>query len=240
MAHALHNVRNVSVIISCEHACNFVPPTYRKYFPDAEQLLDSHRGWDPGAAQMARTLAAELDVSAHLAPATRLLVEPNRSLTHPDLFSSFTRVCDGTTKQQILEQYYHPYRSAVQNEIQRQQSKSVCVLHLSVHSFTPELHGTVRKADIGFLYDPRRRPEREFCQSWLHAMAQQRCDLKLRRNYPYRGIADGFTTALRKQFPAVGYLGIELEVNQKHWQSRSRWNQLSRDLAATLRTLLHL
>jgi hypothetical protein len=36
----------------------------------------------------------------------------------------------------------------------------------------------------------------------------------VRRNYPYRGTADGFTTYLRRQFSARKYLGIELEVNQ--------------------------
>jgi len=35
----------------------------------------------------------------------------------------------------------------------------------------------------------------------------------VRFNYPYLGKADGFTTYLRKQFPA-NYMGIELEVNQ--------------------------
>jgi hypothetical protein len=35
-------------------------------------------------------------------------------------------------------------------------------------------------------------------------------------NYPYQGTSDGFTTHLRKKFPDSQYVGIELEVNQKH------------------------
>ena len=33
------------------------------------------------------------------------------------------------------------------------------MIHLSSHSFTPELDGKVRKADIGLIYDPARQRE---------------------------------------------------------------------------------
>ncbi|MBU2938472.1 hypothetical protein KO494_02870 [Lacinutrix sp. C3R15] len=39
--------------------------------------------------------------------------------------------------------------------------------------------------------------------------------LQVRYNYPYLGKADGFTTYLRKQ-DYKNYIGIELEINQKH------------------------
>jgi hypothetical protein len=45
--------------------------------------------------------------------------------------------------------------------------------------------------------------------------------LKVHRNSPYRGATDGFTTALRRQFGVDEYIGVEVEVNQKHLVRRS-------------------
>jgi hypothetical protein len=66
------------------------------------------------------------------------------------------------------------------------------------------------------LYDPRRRDERVFCERWGRLLAQRIAPLRVRRNYPYRGYDDGLTTALRRRFPADRYIGVEIEVNQKH------------------------
>jgi hypothetical protein len=41
-------------------------------------------------------------------------------------------------------------------------------------------------------------------------------ELRVRRNYPYLGKADGFTTYLRRHFPVDRYAGVEFEVNPKH------------------------
>ena len=41
-------------------------------------------------------------------------------------------------------------------------------------------------------------------------------NLKIRRNYTYAGKSDGLTAYLRRHFRAEVYIGIELEINQKH------------------------
>lgn len=50
--------------------------------------------------------------------------------------------------------------------------------------------------------------------------------LNVRRNYPYPGNADGFTTYLRKQFSLSKYVGIEIEINQKHITNTKNWTHL--------------
>ena len=42
----------------------------------------------------------------------------------------------------------------------------------------------------------------------------------MRRNYPYAGKGDGLTSYLRRRFPPGAYVGIELEVNQRHCPRR--------------------
>jgi len=59
------------------------------------------------------------------------------------------------------------------------------------------MNGIVRNADIGFLYDPRRPSEKELAQLWREEIKKQCSDYRIRMNYPYTGISDGFTTALR-------------------------------------------
>ena len=74
----------------------------------------------------------------------------------------------------------------------------------------------MRKADIGLLYDPSRPGERALCQRWQASLKTKAPGLTIRRNYPYTGKADGFTTYLRRRFPTDRYAGIELEINQKY------------------------
>jgi predicted N-formylglutamate amidohydrolase len=109
------------------------------------------------------------------------------------------------------------------------------VLHISVHSFAPELDGKQRTADIGLLYDPDRGAERRFSRHWRQALKAVAPNLRVRLNYPYRGSADGHTTALRRRFTEAQYLGIELEVNQNLVvRDRNEWACLQKSVAETL------
>jgi hypothetical protein len=75
----------------------------------------------------------------------------------------------------------------------------------------------VRTAEIGLLYDPRRAREARFADDLQAAIlpgASAR-HLRIRRNYPYRGVYDGFMTHLRTVFPASRYVGLEIEMNQR-------------------------
>jgi len=220
-------------VLTCEHAGHHVPAAYAELFRGAGHVLQGHRGWDPGALWIGRVLQRQLAAPLFATKTTRLLVEPNRSLGHPQLFSEFTRPLDVDTKRAILARYYHPHRQRVAGWIQQQISTGHTVVHVGCHTFTPRLHSQIRRADVGLLYDPRRELERQFCQAWRLAMLKQRPDVHVRRNYPYRGAADGFTTALRRCHRPGEYLGLELEVNQRWLQHLPQLRRLATDLAAT-------
>ena len=89
------------------------------------------------------------------------------------------------------------------------------MIHLSSHSFTPELNGRVRVADVGLLYDPARQGEAALCARWKASLAAIAPQFRVRRNYPYAGKGDGLTRDLRLRFSRRAYVGIELEVNQQ-------------------------
>ena len=207
-----------SVVVSCEHGGNRIPAGYAPLFVGREGLLASHRGWDPGALRLARVVARRLGAPLHASRVSRLLVELNRSPQHPHLFSSVTRDLPVQEKEEILRRWYEPYRGRGREAVGGRIEAGIRVLHLSVHSFTPVLDGEERQVEIGLLYDPARTREAAFCRGWqaeLHIRLEPLPEpIRVRRNQPYRGAADGFTTWLRKRFPPERYLGIELEVNQ--------------------------
>lgn len=207
-----------SLLISCEHGGNAVPASLLPLFTGREALLDSHRGYDPGALTTARALAqADEDTPIFATAVSRLVVDCNRSRGHPGLFSAITRALPQTARQRLLEDYYTPHRQAVTEAIAARIAAQDTVVHVASHSFTPCLDGVVRNCDVGFLYDPGRPLEKAFCLAWMRELGRLCPHLRLRRNYPYKGVADGFPTALRRRF-GQAYCGMELEVNQRHLQ----------------------
>lgn len=205
----------VSYLVTCEHGGREVPPAYRSLFDGAEEPLASHRGWDAGAAPLARYLADALDAPLHLATVTRLLVDLNRSPSHPKVFSEWTRPLPSYERGELLATYHAPHRDAVAASVAGLAESGREVVHLAVHTFTPVLDGRARAADLALLYDPARAPERALAGAWVAKLSRRLPDLAVRRNQPYRGVSDGLTTWLRSRFSAAAYLGIEIEVNQR-------------------------
>jgi predicted N-formylglutamate amidohydrolase len=227
------------LIVTCEHGGSEVPERYRHLFRGAGDLLATHRGWDIGILPLARRFASELDSPLHAAEVTRLLVDLNRSPGNRTLFSEFTAPLPPAQKNEILELYYHPYRREVEERVALEVAAGRTVLHLSIHSFTPELRGKVRHADLGLLYDPSRPPESEFCRRWQSAIRAAALDLRVRLNYPYRGTSDSLVSFLHRRHPPESYLGIELEVNQALPTGEpGHWERVQEVLLMTLRGLL--
>ncbi len=184
---------------------------------------------------MARALATAFSAPLVTSTVSRLLVDLNRSIGHPQLFSAATRGAPAMIRAAILEQHYRPYRAQVERLVRQSASRGRRVIHISSHSFTPELKGKVRHADVGLLYHPARHGEAELCARWKASLATFAPQLRVRRNYPYAGKGDGLTSYLRLRFPCA-YVGIELEVNQGiALAAGRRWTALRGALIDSLR-----
>lgn len=206
----------MKLLITCEHGGNNIPHQYNIYFKNKKKLLNTHRGYDLGALDLAKLIYEITDSQFYYSTISRSLIELNRSLHHPNLFSEVTKQFNGSEKQKIISKYYLPFRTKVEDYIK---SKTVndTVLHLSIHSFTPTLNGKVRNTDIGLLYDPKHKREKEYSKKLKECLKLIIPGLKVRFNYPYLGTMDGFTKYLRKVFSSRIYKGIEIEVNQKFY-----------------------
>ena len=213
-------------IVTCEHAANKVPAAYRDLFKSKKAILSTHEAYDIGAAELARALAKQLHAPFFLYTNTRLLIDANRSIGHPRLFSRFTKLLDKSQKNRLLERCYKAYRGPIENMIKSAVRRNNKVLHISAHSFTPVLSGKRRSADIGLLYDPSRKEECAFCNTLKKKIRAADKGFRIRCNYPYQGRSDSMVSFTRKQLPAVSYIGIELEINQKILGDLKRWQSL--------------
>ncbi len=222
-------------LITCEHGGNWIPPEYRRLFGGQRAMLDSHRGYDVGALGVAKELADSCQAPLVASTTSRLLIDLNRSLGNRTLFSATTRAAPAETRARIVEEHYRPYREEVESIVRQSVSDDQRVVHISSHSFTPELDGTVRLADVGLLYDPRRRGEVEMCSRWRDSLRALAPELRVRRNYPYAGKGDGLTSHLRNRFTESQYVGVELEVNQSFVaEGGRRWAGVRRVLVDSL------
>jgi predicted N-formylglutamate amidohydrolase len=229
----------LGIVLSCEHAGNEVPSAFADDFRASRQTLGTHRGYDPGAHALAQAFASVLGVRLYAQSVTRLLIDSNRSENSPTLFSPFTNPLSDKQRDQLLAKHYRPYRNSVRTEVTRLLERHDKVVHLSVHSFTPELRGAVRTTDIGLLFDPTFAFETDVCQRWRATMVSAKTRFVVHDNEPYRGDGDGLTTTLRNEFPRDRYAGIELEVNQKYPRRNARrWSDLQETVTTSFAAVL--
>jgi predicted N-formylglutamate amidohydrolase len=224
--------RATAVIVTCEHAGRRVPARHRWLFAGREELLDTHRAWDPGALVLAHTLSARLSAPLLTVSVTRLLVEVNRSSHNPRVWSELSRGLPRDQRRELLARHHEPHWRRVEAAIRERVERGRAVVHLGSHTFTPVLDGVERRCDLGVLYDPARAFEAELASRLVEELRRRLPDLRVRRNAPYRGVDDGVTRGMRRRFPDPHYAGLELEVSQGLARgSRAGWLRVRRALA---------
>lgn len=204
-----------TVVLSCEHGGNEVPKEYQYLFQNSQDILKTHRAYDIGAADLTRSFVYDEVSHCQVATTTRLLVDINRSLYRRTLFSEFTKHLLREEKEKILIDYYYAFRRPFEQKVRAFWNEKIKVLHVSVHSFTPELNGQVRQTDCGILYHPGREKEKVFAKMWQQEIHKLMPDFRVRFNYPYSGKPDGHVRHYR-DIETLNYLGIEFELNQMH------------------------
>lgn len=219
----------MKLMLTCEHASNHLPAAFKKTIP--ANVQESHRAYDIGALAVFRKLVRFAKPEFHCeGKFSRLFVDLNRTITNKSAFSEYhdaLDVCDKAAAEKAKAQasaYWKEYRDAIEKFVEsalkpktRVAKSKPTVVHLGIHSFTPELNGNVRNADIGILYDPARPQECAYAQVIKDEIKRLYPTMKVRFNYPYKGSSDGLTTTLRKKF-GPRYVGIEIEINQKFFQ----------------------
>jgi predicted N-formylglutamate amidohydrolase len=205
------------IVLSCEHASWTLPPG--EDLGVSEDTLRSQASWDPGAFEIAARLGEALGLPVHAGAFSRMWVDLNRPLDHPDVVPTTSygaRVPGNATlsaaeRAERLDTFHRPYWEAVRRDVRARVIDRGRCLHLSSHSFDPALDPDKRGFDVGVLYDPTLRFEAALAERLLFGLA--RAGLSVRANQPYRGTGPGITTSFRDDHAAEQYAGIQLETS---------------------------
>ncbi|QDT06223.1 N-formylglutamate amidohydrolase [Rubripirellula lacrimiformis] len=204
-----------AILITCEHGGNEVPPEYAVHFasPGAQADLRSHRGYDPGALVAAESLAKHLGCRLIASTTTRLLVDLNRSESNPGIWSKYCTDLDEPGRDQLLSQYYRPYRADVLQCVSDFVRDGRSVIHLSVHTFTKRFQGDRRDVDLGILFDPDRPSERQWSLRCC-----QRLEQRLPSTSPKR------TAMVAALLPAAGTaIAVDQDADEPTVRRHRRW-----------------
>ncbi|MEM1360761.1 MAG: N-formylglutamate amidohydrolase [Pseudomonadota bacterium] len=172
-------------MLICEHSARAIPQALRGLAPP-EEIVDSHRGWDIGAGDLARRVSHALDAPLVLQRYSRLVIDCNRP---PGVPSSIPVISDheeisfnsGLTeadRQARMEEIFQPFDRAI-SKLLKDRKRSAA---FSIHSFTPRMDGRDRPWNAGVLT----RRSVPTAQALMASLRRQDPSLMLALNEPYQ------------------------------------------------------
>lgn len=173
------------VVLLCEHAGQAIPTKLADLGVSA-QVLNSHRGWDVGAENLARAVAQKLKAPLILQRYSRLVIDCNRPPRHQDSIIANSDgidipanigICDAETAERITE-IFDPLDAAMQDVFSTAPRRAA----FSIHSFTPTMNGQDRPWHAGLLC----RADMPTAQALKHAIETRAPDKSVAINEPYQ------------------------------------------------------
>ena len=202
------------VLLLCDHASNRIPDEFAG-LGLTPSLLAGHIAFDIGAADLTGALSDRLDAPAVLSRFSRLLIDPNRALDHPQSIPALSdgiRV-PGNRKISAVEvarrvaTYYEPYHAAIDARIAVAKQSCRPVL-IAIHSFTPDMEGFTRPWHAAVLHDHDVR----LANSVLNEFTRY-AELVVGDNEPYTGYSD-LTFTVPHHADRNDLLSVVFEVRQ--------------------------
>ncbi|MDD9876600.1 MAG: N-formylglutamate amidohydrolase [Magnetovibrio sp.] len=213
------------LLLVCDHASRAVPAKLDR-LGLGDPAFERHIAFDIGAAGVARRLAESLDAQLVLAGYSRLVIDVNRPIGHPD---SIVEEIDGTPipgnagldeadKRRRIRELFEPYHDAVNRALARLWERGTPPALFSVHSFSPGYGGTPRPWDIGVLWNRDPRIAVPLMEK-LEALG-----LNVGDNEPYSGQQLAYTIDMHGG--SAGLANCVIEINQdqvRDAQGVERW-----------------
>jgi predicted N-formylglutamate amidohydrolase len=234
-------MRGLGIVLSCEHASWTLPPG--EDLGVSGDVLRSQASWDPGAYEVAARLGEALGLPVHASAFSRMFVDLNRPEAHAGVIPavSYGAPVPGNARlaaderERRLAQFHRPYWDAVRRDVRARILDRGACLHLSSHSFAPELDPERRVYDCGVLYDPAVPFEAALAERLQFAL--RGAGLDVRPNEPYRGTEAALVTSLRGEMPSDAYAGIEIEMSHALVRTGTGCARVAAALGAVLEDL---
>ena len=156
-------------VIVCDHASNRIPDEY-KSFGYAEDALQTHFAWDPGALAVSRSLSALLDAPLLWPDVSRLVIDCNRPIDASSLIViesegrpvPANRNVSDAQRAERIKRVHAPYHEAIDACLKRRLAAGMKSALIAVHSFTPVYLGKSRPWEIGIVFGDDRRLADDF------------------------------------------------------------------------------
>ena len=202
---------SADALLVCDHASNRIPLILNDLGLGADQLA-RHIAWDPGAAEVARGLAARLDAPVLLGGYSRLAIDLNRPLASPESIAERSdgvsipgnRALSPAARSQRIAALFDPYHQAIERLLDKRVGQTTVLL--SIHSFSPVLGAQRRPWEVGVGYgrDPR------LARTFLQALRRPG-DVLVGDNEPY-GVEDehDYTLPNHGEGRGIGHVMIEM------------------------------
>lgn len=223
--------RRGGFVITCDHACHYIPPHYQGLgLPDTDLLR--HIAWDIGALALSEHLAEALDAPLLHPTISRLLLDVNR---HPDAHDSIPETSENTAipgnigldieeRRRRRNRIYAPYHDAIAELIARRLEQQRPTAVIAIHSFTPVYRDHARPWQVGVLSHRDRR----MADPLLTALRASDTALEIGDNEPYAP-ENGVYHTLDRHAEAHGLPCVMIEIRndliseppgQRAWANR--------------------
>jgi predicted N-formylglutamate amidohydrolase len=237
---AVHNRGGHSgVVLTCEHASNFIPLGYQRLGLPAQDL-QRHIAWDIGALGLAEQMAALLDAPLVFATHSRLLLDLNRDPGAGDSIAEHSEdtviprnVGIGEVERRWRRDWlYTPFHASVDHLLDEQQATIGVTALLSIHSFTPTYHQRQRPWQVGIISQHDRRLSER-----LIAALRLDGELCVGENQPYAA-DDGVYHSMQRHGERRGLPCAMIEVRNDQISSGRGQLEWAARLAAALKWAL--
>ena len=201
------------MLLTCDHASRKVPQSLGQLGLPPEEF-NRHIAYDIGAEAITRILADTMNARAILASFSRLVIDVNRPLGHPQ---SVPEISDGVVipanrylRKADLDQrtnmLFAPYHQAIADSMAHLCNRGPAPVLFSIHSFTPHFGNEKRPWDAGVLWknDPR-------LPKPLMKKLEQRA-LCVGNNKPYSALDMAYT--IDTNAGALGLTNCVIEIRQ--------------------------
>ncbi|MBT6607168.1 MAG: hypothetical protein HOB37_01735 [Rhodospirillaceae bacterium] len=223
---------SAGVVLICDHASRTVPECLH-HLGLGPEVFDRHIGYDIGAAEVARLLSRRLDAPLVLAGFSRLVIDLNRPIDHPN---SIVEEIDNTpipgnlglnmtAREERDRELYAPYHGAIGRVLDAVMARARPPVLFSVHSFSPGYGAAPRPWDIGVLWnrDPR------LAQPLMERLAD--AGLNVGDNEPYSGRDMANTIDLHGGQAGLANCVIEINQDQvRDPEGIGRWARILGDI----------
>ena len=227
-------------VFVCEHASKWIPSFYNN-LGASQEVIESHSAWDIGALALSKALSDRFDSPLVASKVSRLVYDCNRDPASSTAIVTRSENDDvpgnldlsEDQRQQRVATVYQPFSDQLSSLLDHRLERSTDCSLVTIHSFTPIMHGKSRSVQIGVLHDSDSR----FSDLILESVTDHP-EYHIERNQPY-GPDDDVTHTLTKHAIPRRLDNVMLEVRNDLLKDDSSVSTIAELLFGILSKALH-